>query len=639
MIKWSLSAELLALVMIIMVAFYFYDRKYVSTFRRKLFQLGLWLSAGSIVLNLFCAYTIEHYFEFPYWINLALNSLYFVISVSISSVMTLYVFDLLLEHVYDKRCRTRAYIGVGVLSAGYFILVLSNIWNGALFWFDEAGVYQRGPWNQIGYLVAMIELVMIILCFYKNKSSIGKNVIKVMHIFPPVMLLMVVLQYIFPEILLNGTIYVFVEIMLFVNFQNMNEDRDGLTGLGNRKCCFEEISLRLAGDQKFQVIMISLKNFAVINQRYGYRKGDDFLHIIAKWLADFQKDSRVFRFGNVSFALICPYYTPQGADLNLQRVRQRFENLWVTGDISHRIPACFVNMICEEQSWEATHFVECLVYMVDESKKNDLGVVQFNKEISKLLERKKDLIILLKRVIEEKRVQIWYQPVFDLKANAFTSAEALLRIPGEDGTIISPGELIPLAEEKGMIDDLSWIVIEEVCSFLNKYRDLPIKSVSINLSMQQFMNRDLCERIETYSKKYQVPVEKLKLEITERVILYDQNYMKKMMEEMTAKGFGFYLDDFGIGYSNFASVMYLPFEYVKLDRSLFANLTTNKNDASIVKMIMELFHNIGIKVISEGIETEEQLKLIRKLGTDCVQGYVFERPMREKQLLQFYSNQ
>lgn len=636
MINWSLSAEFLALVMIIMIALFFYDGKYVLSTRRKLFQTGLWLSAGSIALNVICIYTIANYEYYPNWINMALNSLYFLVSVGMSSVLALYLFDLLLEHVYDKKCRTKAHIGVGVLTGGYTLLVVANFWNQALFWFDESGIYHRGRWNQIGYVVMLTELAMVVLCYVKNRSSIGKNVVKVMYILPPMLVLLVVFQRMFPYLLLNGTIIAFSETILFINFQNLKVDRDSLTGLGNRKCFFEEISLRLAGEQKFQVIVISLKNFAMINQRYGYRKGDEFLYTIAMWLSNFQKDSRVFRFSNVSFALICPYSTAQKAEENLLRIQERFETTWELGEISHRIPACFVNMVREEKDWEATHFVECMVYMVDESKKSDMGIIHFDNEISKVLSRKQEMILLLRRVMEERRVQIWYQPVFDCETNEFSSLEALLRIPGDDGMMISPGEFIPLAEEKGMIDELSWIVIEEVCRFLSRHLELPVKSVSVNLSMQQFMNQKLYEKIEYFLRKYQVPVEKLKLEITERVILYDQRYMKKMMDIMTAKGVRFYLDDFGVGYSNFASVMHLPFECIKLDRSLVSGLTTNKNDVLIVKMMIDLFHNIGMRVVSEGIETKEQLELIRELGTDCVQGYVFERPMCEEQLLLFY---
>lgn len=636
MIKWSFSAELLALIMIIMVALYFYDGKYILTLRRKLFECSIWLSIFSIILNIICIYLLGDYFAVPSWVHMTLNSFYFLVSVSMSSVMALYIFDLLLEYVYDKRCRTKAYIGVGILSIGYFILVLCNLWNHKLFWFDEYGVYHRGAWNRIGYVIMLIQLSMVIVCYCKNRSSIGSNVVKMIHTLPPFLVLMVVLQHFFSDVLMNGTIVAFVQVLMFLNFQNMKIDQDSLTGIGNRKRFFEAVSLRLAGDQTIQVMVVSLKNFAILNQRYGYQKGDEFLYSIATWLSAFHKDCSVFRFGNISFVMICPYHTPQKAREHLEKLQERFEHVWELGEITYRIPACFVNMICGGEDWEATQFVECMVHMIDVAKKSDLGIVHFNDDILKALNRKKYLVLLLKKAIDEKRVQIWYQPVFDYETKMFSSAEALLRVPGEDGMIISPGELIPLAEEKGMIDEVSWIVIGEVCRFLHKHADLPIKSISINLSMQQFMNRNLYEQIDFYLKKYDIPVEKLKLEITERVILYDQKYMKTMMEEMTAKGIRFYLDDFGVGYSNFSSVMHLPFECVKLDRSLFTDLTENKNDVLVVKTMIDLFHNIGIKVVSEGIETQEQLDVIRELGTDYVQGYVFERPLCEKELLQFY---
>ncbi len=170
--------------------------------------------------------------------------------------------------------------------------------------------------------------------------------------------------------------------------------------------------------------------------------------------------------------------------------------------------------------------------------------------------------------IRQRRFKVWYQPVFNLKTNRFSSAEALLRLRDYDGEPVSPSEFIPLAEETGLIDDLSWIVLEEVCTLLGQMRD-KIDSISINLSMQQFEDRSLCARIHECLNRCGLNPDQLKIEVTERVLLQDMDYMKRMMEEMTGEGFGFYLDDFGTGYSNLSCALSLPFEYIKLDRSLW----------------------------------------------------------------------
>lgn len=157
--------------------------------------------------------------------------------------------------------------------------------------------------------------------------------------------------------------------------------------------------------------------------------------------------------------------------------------------------------------------------------------------------------------------------MFNLKTSRFSSAEALRRLRDYDGEPVSPSEFIPLAEETGLIDDLSWIVLEEICMLFGQSRG-KIDSVSINLSMQQFEDRNLSGRIHECLKRSGLSPDKLKIEVTERVLLQDMDYMKMIMEEMTGEGFGFYLDDFGTGYSNISCALSLPLEYTKLDRSL-----------------------------------------------------------------------
>ena len=157
--------------------------------------------------------------------------------------------------------------------------------------------------------------------------------------------------------------------------------------------------------------------------------------------------------------------------------------------------------------------------------------------------------------------------MFNLKTSRFSSAEALRRLRYYDGEPVSPSDFIALAEETGLIDDLSWIVLEEICMLFGQMRG-KIDSVSINLSMQQFEDRNLSGRIHECLKRSGLSPDKLKIEVTERVLLQDMDYMKMIMEEMTGEGFGFYLDDFGTGYSNISCALSLPLEYTKLDRSL-----------------------------------------------------------------------
>lgn len=156
-----------------------------------------------------------------------------------------------------------------------------------------------------------------------------------------------------------------------------------------------------------------------------------------------------------------------------------------------------------------------------------------------------------------------------------------------------------------------------------------IDSISINLSMQQFEDRNLSGRINACLKRSGLSPDKLKIEVTERVLLQDMDYMRMIMEEMTGEGFGFYLDDFGTGYSNISCALSLPFEYIKLDRSLLVRLPGDTKVQVFVRSMIETFHAMGQKIVAEGVEKEEQIEILRQFGVDCVQGYYYGRPMPE----------
>ena len=310
------------------------------------------------------------------------------------------------------------------------------------------------------------------------------------------------------------------------------------------------------------------------------------------------------------FGINEPYY-------KLKLANARLSNIGLT--IPHTI---------NDQEWNATQIIEYLESGIHYAKKEPGGLRRFDIKLLEQLNRRKRILDIMETSIRQRRFKVWYQPVFNLKTNRFSSAEAPLRLRDYDGEPVSPSEFIPLAEETGLIDDLSWIVLEEVCTLLGQMRD-KIDSISINLSMQQFEDRSLCARIHECLNRSGLNPDQLKIEVTERVLLQDMDYMKMMMEEMTGEGFGFYLDDFGTGYSNISCALSLPFEYIKLDRSLLVRLPGDSKVQVFVRSMVETFHAMGQKIVAEGVEEEEQIELLRQFGVDCVQGYYYGKPMPE----------
>ena len=628
MVMWSLAAELLGLIIHIILILYHYERRLVSNNRRKIYQVCLWISVLTIFLNIVCVHMVTHPFMVSQGMNVVCNSLYFILCIVTCSVMAVYMFALTLEHVYNKHCLRIAGTIVFLLNIIFLGIVLWNLKSGVLFYFDENRIYTRGPLNRVGYLVMAIEMLMLVICYMRNRRSVSRPVIRLIRTMPVIAAICIVFQHIYKDLQLNGMFMAIVNMVIFISFQTRRSEVDSLTFIGNRNCFFEELSLRIASRQYFQVVLVCLKQFSLINEKFSYKKGDEFLYNIARELDHILPGAKAFRFGNVEFAVLLPFAAEEEAAEGLKKIQERFEERWELGAVGSYIQAYFTDVIYKGQEWNATQIMEYLESGIHYAKKEPGGLRRFDTRLLEQLNRRKRILEIMETSIRERRFKVWYQPVFNLKTNRFSSAEALLRLRDYDSKPVSPSEFIPLAEETGLIDDLSWIVLEEVCMLLGQMGD-KIDSISINLSMQQFEDRNLSGRIHECLNRSGLSPDKLKIEVTERVLLQDMDYMKMMMEEMSGEGFGFYLDDFGTGYSNISCALSLHFEFIKLDRSLLVRVTGDSKTQVFVRSMVETFHAMGQKIVAEGVEDEEQIELLRQFGVDCVQGYYYGRPMPE----------
>lgn len=634
MIRWSLTAEYLALILAgIMFLYLQGDRGTTESQRRKLFQVSLALLVISISLNIVCTELLEGSFSAPRAVTLALNSLYFLSTLWQASALALYVFDLLLEHVSGMSCRRRALVGTVAVNVAFLALILVNVPTGLVFSLDAAGHYVRGPFYLAGYAGLALLLVLLFICYVRNHASTGPHIRRVMWTMPPVVIALVGFQIAFPFMLLNGTIGAFSALIVLLNFQSQRLDTDSLTFLGDRKSFNDELALRTTNGEPFQILSIALRDFGAANRRFGHRRADELLYHVGTWLAEFDPKGLAFRYGKVSFAIVRPYTEPQEAERALESLAARFDGTWPVQNEPFHITACCCSLVREKQPWDAEQIIDYLDAMNERGKRERLRTVRFDEGVERYVERRRYLTEALSDGIEARSFRVRYQPVLSCASEQFEHAEALLRLVDRDGRPVPTSELVSLAEELGRIDEVSWIMIEEVCRFLAANPSAP--AVSVNLSMPQLLDAHLGEHLAGLLEAHQVAPERLKIEITERVLAASAQEAGEAMARLAQAGVGCLLDDFGTGYANFSLVMDLPFEAVKIDRSILADITNDAKDRAVVGRIVKMFHDMGMDVVAEGIETREQADVVRTLGVDSIQGYCFAKPLTEEELAVF----
>lgn len=635
MTKWLLFGEILSLCIIQLMYVYYREKNAVMSFRRRLFYWIFRLSSASVILNIICVCAIENYGLFPRWFHISANTLYFILIVFVCSIIALYVFDLILEQVYRKDCYKKAVAALSFFFLTFACVAVSNVWTGKLFSFTQDGEYRRGPWNRLGYGVMGAELLLLLLCYYQNRSAVSKKVIRVVRSLPLVAFVLTGFQFVYPEMQFNGIIMAAAIYILYTNFQLCQVEKDSLTQLGTRKAMLEDISLKMKSGQAFQLVSVSLKRFGVINQKYGYLFGDALISMIGEWFGRLSGDGSTYRFSRVEFVTVFPYRGEESADRNIKNICSRFENNWECKKVTCKLESRIFNLIWTGEELTPGRLLEYMDAVKELPEYHSQNYLRFTPAMAERFEDIKGVERVIQAALKEKQFFIALQPFFCCREHKFCSGEALARVSDFDGRPVPAEKFVPVADRMGVLDDITWMVLERVCKFLSEHRELPLETVSVNLSMEQFLDPVLPEKIIAVLEQFDIPSSKLKIEITEHVIAQDLEHVKKVMCSLCEKGIGFYLDDFGTGYSNFSVVMHLPFEMVKLDRSLLSHIMDSEENRNVLRQLILLFHSMGIRVVCEGIETKEQSEIVTELGADMIQGYYYARPMEPEAFSDF----
>lgn len=463
----STKMEAVALIITITLILFHFDPQNQTNRKYLLFNGCLFSSAITIGLDLFTSWLINAQPTIPLWLNMHLNTLYFLAQHLTFSLMAGYCFYLLFEHSSDWKCLYIATTVIGIFFTLLEIGVLCNYKTRWFFYFED-GVYMRGPFNKAGYAAVAIELTMLVICYLRHRAIASRSLRKLMHIMPPLILFLGIMQQIFPNILMNGTISSLANLILFICFQSSRIGQDALTGLPNRHTFFQEMEARRRKPQYFHLILFYLEDMEMINRKFGIKEGDALLYMVGRYLEEYAPHYRAFRFSSTSFLLYgsfpdYPEHTKQVA----QALRNRFEKPWEAAGITSRINVSAAHMICNSSESDDSYLISQLEYALARAREAGGGsVVFFDSRLKEQFERSQYVLTQVRQALEEESFQIFLQPIYSLKEKIFTSGEVLLRLNDKAGHAISPGEFIPLAEKTGLIDEISWLVLKKACHFL-----------------------------------------------------------------------------------------------------------------------------------------------------------------------------
>lgn len=418
------------------------------------------------------------------------------------------------------------------------------------------------------------------------------------------------------------------------------EQYDSLTGLANKKLLINNIQKYLDEEKQKDwgtILCLDLKDFKLINEAYGHSAGDSILQTITKKLKEsFTEANLIARIGADEFII---WFSNIAQTKDKASIEAKSLAEFLITKISEPIyyenkainPLPFIGIaLYNNKALDANELFKEADTALHLAKKNEQHFSFFDEQAKNLAQTHLDTYSQLSKAIKRNQFELYYQLQYNHKNEIF-GAEALIRWIHPTQGILSPDKFISIAEKTGLIIPITTWVIKNACMQLNIWQKEPKSSswiIAINISAKEFSQDDFVDIVKKYIHMYEIKANRLKLELTESILVKDIDLVISKMTKLREIGVQISLDDFGTGYSSLQYLRNLPLNQVKIDRVFVNNILNNKNDVAIVKSILLLAESLNLEVVAEGVETKEHYKFLIELGCKLFQGFYLAKPSK-----------
>ncbi|MGH8854343.1 MAG: putative bifunctional diguanylate cyclase/phosphodiesterase, partial [Telluria sp.] len=419
-------------------------------------------------------------------------------------------------------------------------------------------------------------------------------------------------------------------------------NEDVLTGLSTRHAFLAAMPDLLAQAERsgagLALLFIDLDEFKHVNDSHGHATGDQLLKSAAQRLQSLLRPTdQVARFGGDEFlVLLHPVEGERQAASVAARIVEAFGVPFLIGDDLHAVGASIGISMFPRDGQDAETLVRHSDIAMYAGKNDGKGQYRFfDPALSNTLNARARLKQNMLEAIERDQFTLYYQPRVDVHSGELLSMEALIRWQHPELGLVSPADFIPLAEGTGLIVRIGEVVIDKACAQLAAWRDagVDLVPVSINVSPKQFLRGGVQRQLSAALHRHRVPANLIEVEITESAMMGDHDDILAELASLRALGVKLHVDDFGTGYSSLSQLQRLKMDVLKVDRAFTSELGNSKEGKVFFQAIVSMAHALGMSVVAEGVETEEQLAILRGLGCNEVQGYFIARPVPAASML------
>jgi len=628
----NIYTQLCGLAIIAILLFFYSRQPTMGLGSERYFRLTLYVIFGCVLSDIASCYFIVNSTRYSEILVLLVCKIYLVFLQLVAFLALAYAIADILETFGSKHEKMIGLFFQLVCLIGLILTMYAPIYT----YYDGIKLYSYGPATLITYGFVGLYIASTIGSTVILKNHIKSKKISALLVWMSIWIAAAVFQYFYPKFLIVSFASCLGALIMYFELENPQSSISRRTGHFSSAVIREYFDYLYKTRKKFSVMMISFRTVADSSNE------NKLLRRTISMLSDFLfsiDTAKVFDTAEGYFLLV--FEKDVFMESTKFRISTYFQSVEDNPDISNAITLMSPFFTIVPDSSIAGNADELLYllsgYIPNNTNKLPGNEIVLNTDIMKELRNKKIVEKMVVEAMEENRIEVHYQPIFDIANNSYSYAEALVRIRLADDTLVLPNEFIPIIEESGRIIPLSDTIYKKVLSFMKSYKmeRIGVKHIELNLSVKQGEHPLFASRFIDLIKEYNISPNQLNLEITETSLLSNTDNLLANMKKLENFGLTFSLDDFGYGSSNLNYIIDLPVKIVKLDKHLTDEYFINEKAEAIVKTVIEMAHSMGIKIVAEGIETTDALDAMKALGVDYIQGFLFSKPLPEHEFLRF----
>ncbi len=615
----NIELQCCALFILFTILVMFHREKKLDLMNRKLFQRALYACFACIVFDILSVIVINlsTYDGFNADVTKIICKIYIMLLGLQGYFAYLYASTNLLprDKTWSKTARITYHAIFTIGELLMLILPIGFTANGRI-------VYSFGPSTIVAYLLSTVYITSTIVITLVYRKILPGRRFTAMLLWQGIWLLAAVIQYIQPQLLLVGFASSFGMVILYIQLENPSEYIDASTGLFTSNA----LSVYVHDKYKFgkQFAMFTAK-IHYMNNYVDYSMEQFAVTRTAKALVSLGPEP-AFRIDDDTF---CVLYDDK------ERMFERAAEIKRQKDGVTDVPAKGTYLLIPDSmimNGPDEFFRFLHTYLESEQE-----ITIADEELVNKLRDQNQVKGIIDEALREDRVEVFYQPIINVSESKFKAAEALVRIRQKNGEIIPPGEFISIAEENGQIIQLGIRVLEKVCQLLStgEAQKYGLEQVEINVSAAQFDHENPAKHVIEFMEQYQIDPSQINLEITETAAGENRDIMIQNMEKLIDKGVTFSLDDFGTGRSNIDYFVNMPVRTIKFDYTFTRGFFVNEKIKHVLTGMVDIIHKMNLSVVVEGIETKEQMEVMKAMNVEFIQGFYYSRPIPEKEFLEF----